>query len=349
MPADFIQALPKAELHLHLEGSVEPETLAELSRRNSTPLLANNPQYKPSPSSGQELTLGDARALYEYSNFMEFLFAFKAVTERLRTAEDFELITYRLMERLKRENIQHAEIYISVGVYLWRGDDFDQLFPGMERGRQRGERDFGVSVLWVFDAVRQFGVDAAHRVVEKAAQFRQSNVIGFGIGGDERQAPPELFREVYARARDLGLRLTAHAGETAGPESIEGALDALGAERLGHALTAHQDSALLKRLVEQQVPLEICLTSNLRTGCCPELREHPLKTYLQQGAMVTLNTDDPAMFRTSLVREYELSQSTFGLTESQLRVLAMNSFRASFLSEQRKQHYLRLFETATTA
>jgi aminodeoxyfutalosine deaminase len=344
--ADFILSLPKAELHLHLEGSVEPETVVELSRRHPVPLIPGNPQYAPSPGSDRVLTIEDARALYNYSNFMEFLFAFKSVTERLRTPEDFELITYRLMERLKRENVLHAEVYISVGVYLWRGDDFDVLFQGMERGRERGERDFGISLLWLFDAVRQFGAGAAHKVVEKAGEFRHLNVVGFGIGGDERRAPPELFREVYARARELGLRLTAHAGETAGPDSIIGALNALGAERLGHALAAHQDRELLDRLVQQQVPLEICLSSNLRTGCCGALPEHPLGTYLDQGALVTLNTDDPAMFGTSLIREYELARDAFGLTESQLRILAANSFRASFLEEEKKQHFLKLLEAA---
>ncbi len=349
MSTHSIQSLPKAELHLHLEGSVEPEMLAELSRRHPTPLLPKNPNYRPSPNSGQVLTLEDASALYDYSNFTEFLFAFKAVTERLRTPEDFELITYRLMQRLKEENVLHAEVYISAGVYLWRGDDFDALFTGIERGRQRGEREFGVSLLWLFDAVRQFGVEAAQRVVEKAGQFRDSNVAGFGIGGDERQAPPAMFREVYARARDLGLRLTAHAGETAGPESISSALDFLRVERLGHALTAHQDRALLSRLVQQQVPLEICLTSNLRTGCCQSVSDHPLKSYLEQGALVTLNTDDPAMFRTSLVREYELARDAFGLSDSQLRTLAANSFRASFLEEKKKRLYLQLLEATPTA
>jgi adenosine deaminase/aminodeoxyfutalosine deaminase len=345
MPStNFIQSLPKAELHLHLEGSVEPATVAELSRRHPTPLVPGNPEYVPAPSSGHVLTLEDALALYRYSNFTEFLFAFKAVTERLRTPEDFELITYRLMERLKLENVVHAEVYISVGVYLWRGDDFDALFQGMERGRQRGEHEFGISLLWLFDAVRQFGAEAAHKVVEKAGQFRHRNVVGFGIGGDERKAPPELFREVYAQARDQGLRLTVHAGETAGPDSITGALDALGAERLGHALTAYQDHELLERLVREQVPLEICLSSNLRTGGCAKISEHPAGIYLDQGALVTLNTDDPAMFETSLIREYELAEDAFGLTESQLRKLAANSFRASFLDEERKQHYLRLLE-----
>src|SRR5947209_10554729 len=228
--------------------------------------------------------------------------AFKTLTEDLQTPEDYELITYRLMEQLKAENILHAEVYVSVGVCLWRKQDFDAIVEGLDRGRLRGERDFGVSLLWIFDAVRQFGPGAAQDVFELAARYRDRNVVGVGIGGDEQKAPPELFREAYAYASDNGLRLTAHAGESSGPESIWGALN-LRAERIGHGLTAWQDTELVEELARRQIPVEICLTSNLRTGCCRGIGEHPLRSYFDKGLMVTLNSDDPAMFSTSLARE----------------------------------------------
>lgn len=348
-PSAFILALPKAELHLHLEGSVEPATLAELSGRHTTPFVSSNPRYTFDPESGKPLDEAAVRRLYHYRDFTGFLMAFKAVTERLRTPEDYELVTYRLMERLAAENVLHAEVYVSVGVIHWRGQDFAALFEGMERGRARGERDFGVSLLWIFDAVRQFGPEAAMAVVSEAAKRKDRNVVGIGIGGDERRAAPELFREVYREAKRHGLRLTAHAGETAGPESVVGALDALGAERIGHGLNAWQDRELLARLAESQVPLEICLTSNLRTGCCPAAADHPLKRYLDLGLMVVLNSDDPAMFETSLAREYQLAQEVFALSDAQLRTLAMNSFRASFLAEEKKQSYLRRFDDLSAA
>jgi aminodeoxyfutalosine deaminase len=328
-PSSFILSLSKAELHLHLEGSVDPPTLAELSRRHSTPLPLDNNNYGFSAESGRELTGDDVRHLYEYRDFIGFLMAFKAVTERLRTPEDYELITYRLMQKLAAENVVHAEVYVSVGVILWRGFDFDPIFEGLERGRQRGERDFGTSLLWIFDAVRHFGAGAAERVVDKAIQFHARNVVGIGIGGDERRGPAEWFRQCFARAKRHGLHLTAHAGESAGPESIRAALQ-IGAERIGHGLTAIQDPALVAELAARQVPVEICLTSNLRTGCCSALASHPLKTYLDAGLLVTLNTDDPAMFDTSLAREYQLAQNTFGLTDGQVGALAENSLRASF-------------------
>ena len=339
-PSAFIRALPKAELHLHLEGSVDPATLSELSHRHNTPIPPQNNNYGESPDSGRVLTEDDVRELYQYRDFTGFMMAFKAVTERLRTPEDYELITYRLMQRLAAENVLHAEVYVSVGVVLWRGFDFDAMFEGLERGRSRGQRDFGTSLLWIFDAVRHFGAEAAERVVDKAIQYRERNVIGIGIGGDERRGPAEWFREAFARAKKHGLRLTAHAGETTGPESIAASIDVLGAERIGHGLSAVQSPELMRRMADTLIPVEICLSSNLRTGCCTSLEQHPLKRYVDAGMMVTLNTDDPTMFGTSLAQEYQLAQDTFGFSDERLREFAGNSFRASFLSAEKKREFL---------
>src|SRR6478736_4591545 len=328
MSSSFIRSLPKAELHLHLEGSVTPETLVELRRRH-----------------GKDSTLAEAESLYQYADFIGFLMAFKTLTEDLQTPEDYELITYRLMEQLKSENVLHAEVYVSVGVCLWRKQNFDALFEGLERGRERGERDFGVSLLWIFDAVRQFGPVAAREVFEVAVRHRERKVVAIGIGGDEQKGPPELFRDAYAYAADNGLHLTAHAGENAGAESIWGALN-LRAERIGHGLTAAQDPELVEELATRQVPIEICITSNLKTGSCASLNDHPVRQYFDQGVMITLNTDDPAMFRTSLAREYQLAQQLFSFTDEHLRELARNSFEASFLPAEKKLTFLNLFDAA---
>ncbi len=321
MPAvsTFIQSLPKAELHLHLEGTVDPATLLELSARYDSP----------------PLTPEDVRSLYSYADFAGFLRAFKLLTDRLRTPDDYELITYRMIRQLAAQNIAHAEVYCSVGVCLWRKYDFDAIFQGMERGRARGEQEFGTSVLWIFDAVRQFGAEAGQCVLDLAIKHRERNVVGIGIGGDEVKGPPESFREIYARAHDAGLRLTCHAGETAGPESIWGALN-IGSERLGHALSAWHDPELMAVLAERQVPVELCPTSNVRTGAISALASHPLRVYFDRGLMVTLNSDDPAMFGTSLNEEYALAQQQFDLSDEHLRELARNSFEASFLPANRK-------------
>jgi aminodeoxyfutalosine deaminase len=330
-PSRFILSLPKAELHLHLEGSIEPSTLLELRQLHSM----------------DGASLAEVERLYNYKDFAGFLSAFKDVTGHLRTPEDYELITYRLMERLKAQNVLHAEVIVSVGVCLWRKQDCAAIFEGLERGRRRGEKEFGVSLLWIFDAIRQFGADKAQSVLDLAIHFRDRNVIAFGIGGDEKAGPPEWFAGVYTRGAEAGLHLTAHAGESAGPESIWGALN-LKAERIGHGLTAGQDPELIEELAERQVPIEICVTSNLRTGCCAELAQHPVRRYFDQGLMLTLNSDDPAMFRTSLVEEYALVQEAFGFTDEHLRELARNSFEASFLPAEKKVEFLNLLDAAAT-
>jgi aminodeoxyfutalosine deaminase len=328
--ASFIRSLPKAELHLHLEGSVTPDTLVELSARHDSPL-----------------DLAQAQALFQYSDFTGFLLAFKAVTEHLRTADDYELAAWRMLQRLARQGVVHAEVYVSVGVvYYWRRCEFEPLFEGMERARRRAEGELGITAYWIFDAVRHFGVEEAARVFRKAAELRPSypSIVGIGIGGDERRTGSEPFRELYGEAREAGLRLTAHAGESVGPEGIWGALN-IGAERLGHALSAVRDPELICVLAERQIPVEICISSNLRTGCCPRLEDHPVRRYFDAGLMVTLNSDDPALFSSDLDAEYNLAQDAFGFTQEHLRELAANSIEASFLPAESKVGILRRIES----
>jgi adenosine deaminase/aminodeoxyfutalosine deaminase len=330
--SSFVRSLPKAELHLHLEGAIEPATLLEIQHSHGL----------------SDATLDDVQKLYQYSDFGGFLTSFKDITAHLTTPAAYELITYRLMEHLKSENVLHAEVYVSVGVCLYRKQDFAAIFEALERGRARGEREFGVSLLWIFDAVRHFGSAEAQRVAELAVLYRERNVVGFGIGGDERRAGPELFREVYAYCAEHGLRLTAHAGETTGPDSIWGALN-LRAERIGHALTAQQDPDLIQELSQRQVPVEICVTSNVRTGECPNLSDHPVRRYFDEGLMVTINTDDPSMFGTTLSQEYQMLQENFGFSDEHLRELARNSFEAAFLPAEKKLEFLNLFDAAAAA
>jgi adenosine deaminase/aminodeoxyfutalosine deaminase len=318
----FIRRLPKAELHLHLEGTIAPQTLVDLSRRHDS----------------APLTLEQAQALYRYTDFTGFMMAFKAVAERLRTAEDYELIAYRMLERLAQQGVIHAEVYVSVGVvYFWKKMDFDPLFVGMERGRKKAEADFGITAYWIFDAARQFGPEEAARVFRKAAELQPEHpsIIGIGIGGDERHTGADPFRDLYAEARDAGLRLTAHGGETVGPEGIWGAIN-IGAERIGHGLSAIQDPELMSVLAERQIPIEINITSNLKTGCCMALADHPVRKYFDAGLMITLNSDDPAMFQSDLENEYQVAQNEFGFSSEHLRELAANSIEASFLPAEQK-------------
>ena len=325
----FIRRLPKAELHLHLEGTILPATLVELSARHDV----------------HPLTLAEAEALYRFTDFTGFIEAFRAVTRLLTSPEDYELAAWRMMEHLVRQGVVHAEVYISVGViYMWRNHDpqaFEPIFAGLERARERGQRELGLSLYWIFDAVRHFSVEEAERVFRKAAALRAQfpSIIGIGLGGDERRAGSEPFRALYAEAAQAGLRLTNHAGEITGPEAIREAL-AIGSERIGHALSAIQDATLVQELRARSTPLELNPTSNVRTGVCASFAEHPLRRYFDAGLLVTLNSDDPAFFGSDVANEYLLAHTVQGFSRAELRQLAANSIRASFLPDPAKAAWL---------
>ena len=327
---EWLRALPKCELHLHLEGSIVPETLVRLSDRHDD----------------EPLSLEQARSFYEHENFLAFLQAFKFMVERLRTPEDYELIAYEMMSRLAQQGVRHAEVYISMGIVLrFKTITMEQVLEAVERARTRGQADFGVQVYWIFDAVRNFGADDAAVVFREAARLQQSypSIVGIGLGGDEAQGAAELFRDVYAEAREAGLHLTVHAGESVGAHSIWSAIN-IGAERIGHALTAVNDPELLDVLAVRQIPLELNVTSNLRTGCCPSLEHHPVRHYFERGLMITLNSDDPPMFGADLLDEYLTVQREFEFTDEQMREIAANSVEASFLPPERKLKLLREVE-----
>jgi aminodeoxyfutalosine deaminase len=327
---EWLRGLPKCELHLHLEGTILPETLVALSRRHDA----------------VPLTLDGAKELYKYENFIGFLDSFKAVTERLRGPDDYELITYNMVRELAAQGVVHAEVYVSFGIiFYWKKSEVEPYVEAIERGRLRAEKDFGTTVLWIVDAVRHFGVDEGARVFRKAAELRERypSLVGIGIGGDEARGPAEQFRELYVEAKAAGLRLTAHAGESVGPESIWSAIN-IGAERVGHALTAQQDNELMEVLAERQIPLELNVTSNIRTGCCGGFEAHPVREYFERGLMVTLNSDDPPMFGSNLLEEYVLAHEKYGFTLDQMRELAANAVEASFLEPERKIALLQAVE-----
>jgi aminodeoxyfutalosine deaminase len=324
----FIAKLPKAELHVHLEGSVDADTLWELACNQKSHLAEQ----------GREAV----DALFHTSNFLDFLQAFKKICLHLNSPEDYELITYRALQRMARQNVHYAEIILSAGVMIWRDQKIDALFGGAARGAKNAARDFGLQTRWIFDIVRQFPLEHAWQVAQSAIRLMNEGVVAIGIGGNEASGP-ESFAEVFNVARQQGLRRVAHAGEAAGPASIWGALQSLGAERIGHGLTAIEDQALVRHLADEAVPVEICLTSNLRTGGIIELSAHPLRSYYNAGVPVSLHTDDPALFGTNLLSEYRLAHETFGFTRDELRELARNSFQAAFLSPTEKRAFLEGF------
>jgi len=324
-----IASPPKIELHLHLEGSIRPAVACALAARH-----------------GFVLTEDEVRRRYDYSNFTEFIEAFKWVTSFLREPRDFALLAADLAEQLLEQHVVYAEVTLSVGIMLLRKQDpqanFEAILAATEPFEQRGLR-----LNWIFDAVRQFGPEPALDVVEAARRCASPRIVAFGIGGDEMSIATHEFRYAYLRAKSSGMRLLMHAGEVGGPEKIREAVEILGVERIGHGIAAIHDPALMDLLAERRIPLEVCPTSNLRTGALAlqlhnpgaTLRQHPLPQLLRHGIPVVLSTDDPAMFHATLLGEYEAA-AKMGLSEAELVTLHRAAVEHSFLSAEARRALL---------
>jgi aminodeoxyfutalosine deaminase len=331
LPAAILSR-PKAELHLHLEGSVRPATVCALTRRH-----------------GVVVAEDEVRRFYAYKDFNGFLEAFKWVTSYLREPQDYALITRDLGEQLLAQNVVYAEITLSIGIMLLRKQDpvanFEAIVAAAGPFAARGLR-----MNWIFDAVRQFGAEAAMAVVEAAKRCASPSIVAFGIGGDELAVQTTAFRAVYDRAAEIGLHRLMHAGEVGGPEKIREAVELLGAERIGHGIAAIHDPALMDLLADRRIPLEVCPQSNVRTGALAfqlsrdqvsgrkqgTIENHPLPSLLRHGIPVVLSTDDPAMFHTTLLEEYENARS-MGLTENELAQLVQMSFDHAFVQRPKAQ------------
>lgn len=301
--------LPKAELHLHLEGSITPELMCELA---------------------PEASAEEIRARFGFATFLDFLQCYKWVVGYLNRPEDYALVTRHLLASLARQNVRYAEITLSAGVVIWKKQDFAPIYEAVQREASRS----AVEVRWNLDAIRHFGADHAMQVAELAAERASDGVVSCGIGGDEERGPAEWFAEVYRFAKAHGLRLTAHAGETAGPESVWAALR-IGAERIGHGIRAVEDPALVRHLRDHMIPLEICISSNVATGAVHSLSEHPVRRLFDAGVPIILNSDDPGLFATTLDREYEIAAQEFGFTDAELVEIVENGFRYAFVPVDR--------------
>ena len=289
-----------SELHLHLEGTVDRETALTLD-----------------PCISRE-TVND---VWSFTDFAGFLECFKFIAQRLRGPKDYALITRHMMKRLAQQGIAYAEVTLGAGVVLWRGFDFASVWRAVREAQREAEKEWPVEVRWNLDAIRQFGPDHAMEVARIAANYVDDGVISFGIGGDELRGPALELRDAYRYAKDAGLRLTAHAGETDGPQSIKDAL-AIGAERIGHGIRAVDDLDLMRRLREEQIALEVCITSNVKTGAVPSLGAHPVRRLFDAGVPITLNTDDPGVFETDLAQEFGLARDVFGFSETEIAAIA---------------------------
>jgi adenosine deaminase len=318
---DYLQAAPKAELHLHFQGSIQPETLLELARRHSIDLPAN---------SASEL-----REWFRFRDFGHFVEIYAMLRACLVEARDFELVTCELGAALAAQHVRYAEVTFTPGPEVYRGPR-DTFFDGLTRGRSRVLQDLGVDLRWIFDIPRRTvtlhpDIPLADFITSVAIDGRDEGVVALGLAGTENGYPPEPFEPWFDRARAAGLHSTPHAGETAGPESVWGALRALGAERIGHGVRSLEDPRLMEYLVERQVGLEVCPTSNVQLGVYPSLAEHPLAQLVAAGAVVTVNTDTPSIFGISLSDELALLETQFGLSAASIDEVLLNAFRVSFL------------------
>jgi adenosine deaminase/aminodeoxyfutalosine deaminase len=322
----FITRLPKVELHVHLEGAVRPETLRELSQHKSQ-LRQKVGEW-----------ISERRAQhYRYGSFQQFLVAFGIVTLLLEKPADYALATTRLMEWLAAQNVRYAEITFAAGVVLWNQQSVEEIFEAVAGAAEEAGPRTGVRVGWIFDAVRHFGVDHVREVLRWAGHYRSRGVVAFGIGGNEERGPARLFPEIFREARDQGLHTVAHAGEACGPEGVRDAIELLGVERIGHGLTSIRDPQVMALLRERGIALEVCPTSNVATGLIARFEDHPLPKLLEAGLVITLNSDDPAMFGTSLEQEFHEATRCFGFSRETLAGLCLNAARASFLSADEKQ------------
>ena len=326
----FIAAMPKVELHLHLEGAIRPATLLRIAERNNVDLPARD-------------EAGVAQ-LFSYKNFQEFLTVFMILARSLKRGEDFELLAYELGHDLADQNTRYAEVMMSAFQYYSRGVDLDEVVQGAAAGFARAERERGTRVQLAFDYGRGFGVETAWRVLEIAVRNMRHGLIAWSIGGDEVNYPPELFSEVFAAARQAGLHVMAHAGEVGGPESIWGAVELLQCARIGHGIRSIDDPSLPEYLREHSVVLDVSPTSNVRTGAVASIEQHPLRQLFDAGVHVTLNTDDPTFFDTTLTSEYRQAARALGFSLEDLITLVRNGVRATFLPAEEQARMLQEFD-----
>jgi aminodeoxyfutalosine deaminase len=295
---------PFAELHLHLEGSIEPETLREID-----------------PS----VTFEEIAAATSYSDFDGFIQSYIWVNRRLQTPAHYAIAARRLFEKLHSENISYAEVTLSTGMMLWKGQDAAAIYEAVQREALCAR----LGVRWILDAVRQFGAEAARPVFDLAAECVNDGVVAIGLGGFEAGAPASDFADLYNQARDRGLHTVCHAGETTNAQNVWDAL-AIGAERIGHGIRSVEDPKLMEHLRNKNIPLEICISSNVRTGAVGALEDHPVRKLFDAGVPIILSTDDPALFGCTLASEFGLAREHFGFSTEKLDVIARHGFEFSF-------------------
>lgn len=316
----WFEQIPKVELHLHLEGAIPPTALWQLIEKYGGDPAVTTPEA--------------LEERFVYRDFPHFIETWIWKNEFLREYEDFTFIAEEVARDLARQNIRYVEAFFSPPDFARHDLRPQRLAEAIRSGLARVAE---IEVALVADLVRDNSPAEAEATLQAMVEVQDQGVIGIGLGGSEQSFPPEPFAEVFSRAQRLGLHTTAHAGEAAGPESIRGALHHLRVERIGHGTRAAEDEALVAYLAEEQIPLEMCPLSNVRTGVVPSLAEHPIRRFFERGLVVTVNTDDPQMFGNSLAEEYRLLVEVLGFSRAEIRSLILNAVDSAWLSPPRKE------------
>ena len=325
----LVQVMPKAELHVHIEGTLEPQMLLDLAAKNNVEL-----PYK---------SLADVQAAYEFEDLQSFLDIYYAGASVLLRETDFFDLMYAYLKRCKNENIVHAEIMFDPQTHLERGIPFETMFNGYHRALEQTKNEWGQSASLIMCFLRHLSEEHAMEVLREAEPFRE-HILSVGLDSSELGHPPEKFEHVYAEARRQGYRLVAHAGEEGDPSYIWGALDLLKVERVDHGVRCLEDATLVKRLIDEQVPLTVCPLSNVRLCVYDKLNQHPILKMLDDGLLVTVNSDDPPYFGGYLNDNFLAMVDALHLNQTQALALAKNSIKASFVSDDQKGEWLEMLE-----
>ncbi|MDH3212295.1 MAG: adenosine deaminase [Myxococcales bacterium] len=321
----FIRGLPKAELHVHIEGSLEPELLFQLARRNGVPIRFDSVRA--------------LRESYRFTGLQSFLDIYHEGAAVLITERDFYDLTLAYLEKAGSQNVRHAEIFFDPQTHTDRGVPFETVVSGIHRALEVGNRKLGITSKLILCFVRHLSEQRAMETLEQALPFKH-RIVGVGLDSSELGRPPEQFVNVFARAREEGFRVVAHAGEEGPPDYVSQALDLLGAERIDHGVRAIEDPELMKRLAKEQIPLTVCPLSNVKLRVFASMAEHSLGRLLDAGLRVTINSDDPAYFGGYVTENYLAAQRALDLDRDRIHRLAANGFRASFIAEAERNAFL---------
>jgi len=318
---ELIRALPKAEQHIHIVGATRPETLLWLMEESGRDAPFEN--------------LEEVERFFQYSDFDHFISVYSTVSKFIVDEGQFERITYEMLEDDARCNVRYVEASFSAPDHVRQGLDYGLMLDAINRGVRRAREDFAIECNLRIDLVRNYGPDYGMEVLNWI-EGKGDNIVAVDIGGSERGFPPEPYKPVYSRAREMGLHLVAHAGEAAGPESIWGAVKHLDVERIGHGTAAIKDPDLMAHLRDNGVTIETCPVSNVRTNAVPSVREHPVRTFYDMGIRITVNSDDPSMFGTDMNNEYVQLHEQLGFTVPELFQISLNAVDSAFLPEEEK-------------